>query len=150
MKKVSKYLYILIFAASSSLAENCSINGKEAIQEARSSDYEFTFKKLSKDGDCQMGEDSPWFTVSASSSSETTCVAVLFSGKKLHTNWSLTRVNFNGTITSRKTPEAGALNPKLEFTIVAPPSTDRKAFLKEVILTGPDCSKWRNAFNHSN
>lgn len=131
-------------------ASDCTIDGRSAAIEAKQAGFLFDVQKESGDGFCEQGPDNPWFMASATASSSIVCKVSLFGSRALDNSWDVRRITLTGTaIHDRHDPTTGSHLANTSFTFKADPSGDSKVFLKEVVLAGPSCKNWKDAFTSS-
>lgn len=145
---VAAAISAVLFRPVLGLAESvCPIDGGEAVDEAKSVGLTFDFLKSDGVGQCDAGLDSPWFLASADQNSSLTCKATLFGGGQgLLGAWRFVRAELTSEATDRVVPPRGSTGLKIQFQLKAPAGEERQVFLKKLILSGPDCSKWHDAF----
>jgi hypothetical protein len=129
------------------LADVCPIDGGQAMDEAKSVGLTFDISKSDGVGQCDRGSDDPWFLASADENSSLTCKVILFGGGPgLLGEWRFVRVELTSDATDRVVPARGSAGLKIQFQLNAPAGEERQAFLKNLVLSGPDCRKWHDAF----
>lgn len=144
------YLLILLGIAPSLADVDCSISGDDAYRSARLAGFSFTVKKTSGSGSCESGENDPWFIASASSDGPVECDVEIFGGRLLGGGWKIHKITLSGAATfNRRDPTIGSRRVSARFGLRAETLQDRKIFLREIVLTGPNCEVWQDAFESS-
>ena len=117
------------------------------MDEAKSAGLTFDIVKSDGVGQCDMGSDDPWFLASADEKSSVTCKATLFvGGQGLLGGWRFVRVELTSDAINRVVPARGSAGLKIQFQLNASAGEERQVFLKNLVLSGPDCRKWHDAF----
>jgi hypothetical protein len=136
-----------VVATLAARAAECPIDGQKAIKAAKSQGFTFKFERDGASGECDQGDDDSWFLASASASDPLKCHAVLFGDGGLSDNWHVVRIVLTGAaVLDRVDPKRGTRNLAAKFTLASPPGQDKQVSLKTVVLDGPDCDKWEDAF----
>jgi hypothetical protein len=129
-------------------AADCRIGGEDAISAARSSGYSFMFSKIDGTGQCDEGHADPWFLASAAVGEDLICSATLFGGRGLNAPWHFVRVDMQSAgVDGLMLPAHGGMSLKIQFKLHASNGEDNQVFLTDIVLSGPACDSWQDAFN---
>jgi hypothetical protein len=132
-------------APATAFAADCTIDGGKAMAAAKSAGFVFSFASGDKNGECDR--DDSWFLASASQNQDVTCKAVLFDGRELSDPWLFKHIDLGGAaVTGLSGPKTGSKQLTVKFSVTSPPGQDSTVYVKHVVLTGPDCKDWKDAF----
>lgn len=127
-------------------AEECEVKGYRAIPEAESSAWTFSARVMSGEGGCTY--TTPVTVISASGDGDgVTCDVTLFAGSKLAPGWALKDISFSGPnvqIVDRDELPSRDMEMKVEAFV--PRGAQKNLVVASVLLVGPDCDDWRDAF----
>jgi hypothetical protein len=128
----------------------CEIDGKEAINFARENGFNFSIKASEGEGECQAGGKKPWFMANAAADGKLVCEVHLFMGRILQQDWHYKNVEFSGSkLAKQSNPEVGANSAAIRFQLIAQKLQSEQTVLQTLVLTGPDCDNWQDAFQLS-
>jgi hypothetical protein len=130
-------------------AEQCRIVGPEAVLVASKIGFQFRVNKVSEKGHChKLEKGNAMLCISAGENEPVICEATFFSDMKLHNKWKIVQApKFNGNFQYIKggKPKFGTNDPK--FTVRVESKEEMCMLeLESITLQGPDCDKWKTAF----
>lgn len=123
----------------------CRIDGYAAILAARSGG--FVFASVDTDAsECQL--DNASIVVSAPQSRSARCRLRLFGGQALEPGWTLSRVviEFTPQAAQAEVGPAGSATAGRMLSLTVPKGRTGLFTVRRVVLRGPDCDHWKDAF----
>lgn len=139
------------FLISNVFAITCPIRAtKEVINYAKERGYTIDVQKESADqnGSCAFSDLGPHVVTGVAGAEQSiTCHIKYFEGKQLQPGWLLGDFRFLGDFEyEESTPHRDTPNPLVKVKFLVDKNKDKTLILESIILKGPRCDKWQEAF----
>ena len=120
----------------------------EAAQLAAEKGFSFDSTPVNASGRCEIFHGSMVNIVDAGGNHPVVCNVTYFGGRKLTHGWRVGNgLSFSSTVKFIEKPQEGSDVLTTIVTVEKQPGEPASLYLKKLVLVGPDCDKWQDAFD---
>jgi len=120
---------------------NCRIDAVDAFEAAQNADFGFSVVQTNAT-QCELVEST--IIVAAPEAQDATCRVQLFAGKSAANGWRLLRLRYSASDNTEV--DVSNLRPGWLFDIKAPRAQTSRVSIDNVVIRGPKCQRWKDAF----
>lgn len=140
-------VFATLFIVSSRLyADQCSVSGVEAVHEARALGV-LTHVTRASDLSCTLSANGVSVSAVNPPGKQGECEVSFFPGMRLIEPWKYAGLRFSGNHYAKRTaPSRGSTDLSTVVVLTPPQGGITSLVLTTLVLDGPDCSSWTDAF----